>query len=192
MSDNFFSVESLDAVVIDSSTLGETQPVVENSNTLELPGAEIINGNGASEVSISVSDNKAAIDVTILGEGPRGARGLSAYEIWLSAGHTGTEEDFLNSNINYVHPAKHSTEIIDETSEKQFISLADKLRLSGYIHDQIASSKRWAVTHTLKKYPSVTVVDSGDNLVIGDVEYLSDSQLIITFSAQFSGKAYLN
>ena len=50
----------------------------------------------------------------------------------------------------------------------------------------------WEITHDLDKYPSVTVVDSAGSVVIGDITYTSKSALTVTFSAAFSGKAYLN
>ena len=50
----------------------------------------------------------------------------------------------------------------------------------------------WDITHDLDKYPSVTIVDSAGSVVIGDITYTSKSTLTVTFSAAFSGKAYLN
>ena len=50
----------------------------------------------------------------------------------------------------------------------------------------------WEITHDLDKYPSVTVVDSAGSVVMGDITYTSKSAIKITFSAAFSGKAYLN
>ena len=50
----------------------------------------------------------------------------------------------------------------------------------------------WDITHNLDKYPSVTIVDSAGSVVIGDITYTSKSALTVTFSAAFSGKAYLN
>lgn len=85
-----------------------------------------------------------------------------------------------------------SAENIIETTEKQFVTLAQKSSISGFIHDQIAASNLWIVNHTLAKFPSVSVVDTGGNLVMGDVEYVSNSQLKIRFAHEFSGKAYLN
>jgi len=61
-----------------------------------------------------------------------------------------------------------------------------------YMHDQDSASAIWSVTHNLYKYPSVTVVDSGENIVYGDVAYINDTQLTINFTSAFSGKAYLN
>jgi len=52
----------------------------------------------------------------------------------------------------------------------------------------------WTITHngTWGPYPSVTVVNNNDIEHFGEVEYLSTTQLKITFSATFAGTAYLN
>ena len=50
----------------------------------------------------------------------------------------------------------------------------------------------WTITHNLGKFPSVSVVDTADTQVYGDVEYIDDNSLRVTFSAAFGGKAYLN
>jgi hypothetical protein len=49
----------------------------------------------------------------------------------------------------------------------------------------------WVITHTLGGKPSVTIVDSADTHVFGDVTYNSTTQITVNFSAAFSGKAYL-
>lgn len=61
-----------------------------------------------------------------------------------------------------------------------------------YTHTQIVASNTWVVIHNLKKKPSVTIVDDGENVVVGDIEYINENQLIINFAAPLSGKAYLN
>lgn len=61
-----------------------------------------------------------------------------------------------------------------------------------YTHHQTTSSTTWNVSHNLSKKPSVTVVDSADNVVVGQIEYTNDNQLILTFNYPFKGKAYLN
>lgn len=63
---------------------------------------------------------------------------------------------------------------------------------ASYIHDQSAAATTWIVNHTLGFYPNVTVVDSAGTVVNGGVEYLSITQIRLTFSAPFSGKAYLS
>ena len=66
-----------------------------------------------------------------------------------------------------------------------------------YTHNQSAASATWTITHNLNKFPSVTVIDSGDSVVQGEILYNSANQLTLTFYAggstsAFSGKAYLN
>lgn len=63
---------------------------------------------------------------------------------------------------------------------------------SRYVHSQGAPSDTWTITHNLGKFPSVTVVDSGDNTVIGDVQYIDSNTVQVAFSVPFGGKAYLN
>ena len=66
-----------------------------------------------------------------------------------------------------------------------------------YKHNQSSVSNTWTITHNLNRFPSVTVVDSGNTVVEGTVVYNSNKQLTITFFSAgsplaFSGKAYLN
>ena len=63
---------------------------------------------------------------------------------------------------------------------------------STYTHNQIPALAEWDVVHNLSCYPSVSIVDTGGNVVHGDIKYISENELIITFSNAFSGKAYIN
>jgi hypothetical protein len=60
------------------------------------------------------------------------------------------------------------------------------------VHDQQVASASWVVVHNMGKKPSVSIVDTADDEVIGEVKYNSNNQLTITFSSPTSGKAYLN
>ena len=70
----------------------------------------------------------------------------------------------------------------------QFNLSADK----HYTHTQNIVSATWTINHNLNKKPSVTVVDSVDAVVYGDINYTTLNSLTITFSGGFTGKAYLN
>lgn len=61
-----------------------------------------------------------------------------------------------------------------------------------YEHNQTSASALWNIAHNLGKFPSVTVVDSGGSVVVGEVEHVTNNTLRISFLASFSGKAYLN
>jgi len=60
------------------------------------------------------------------------------------------------------------------------------------IFNQDTPATTWSVVHGLNKFPSVTVVDSSGNVVLGEIVYLGPFSLTITFESSFSGKAYLN
>lgn len=97
--------------------------------------------------------------------GPTGPTGQSAYQAAVAAGFVGTEAEWLAS-----------------------LTGGDK----EYTHDQGLASSVWVITHNLGKYPTVFVVDSAGDEVEGAITHVSTAQLTVTFSAAFSGSAYLN
>lgn len=54
-----------------------------------------------------------------------------------------------------------------------------------HVHTQSVASDEWVINHTLGGKPSVTVVDSADTVVIGEVTYNSNSQVTVEFTAPF-------
>lgn len=65
-------------------------------------------------------------------------------------------------------------------------------RADTFIYEQGVASNIWNITHNLEKYPSVTVVDSAGNEVIAEVTYTDLNRCVVTMTAAFKGKAYLN
>ena len=61
-----------------------------------------------------------------------------------------------------------------------------------FIFNQGVPSTTWNITHNLGKFPSITVIDTGNTVVTGEYNYTSNTNVILTFSAAFAGKAYLN
>jgi len=85
----------------------------------------------------------------------------------------------------------------DSSGSFKFQSFADLLTEIGsndknYVHTQNEPAESWTITHSLAKYPNVTVVDSAGTVVIGKVDYNSVNQVTLTFSSSFSGSAYFN
>lgn len=62
----------------------------------------------------------------------------------------------------------------------------------NFVYTQNVASATWVVTHNLNKFPSVSVVDSANTLVNGQVEYNSLNEVTISFRAAFTGKAFFN
>ena len=62
----------------------------------------------------------------------------------------------------------------------------------NFVYVQATSADIWEIEHNLNKYPAVTVVDSGGSVVIGEIVYIDENNVRITFVSAFSGKAYFN
>jgi len=122
-----------------------------------------------------VVSSELKIYANIIAAGPKGDKG--------EKGDTPTS--FPASGI-----IEDENKVFLTSSDKQ--NLLDSLTKENYIHDQIMSSSVWTINHTLNKFPSINIVDSAGSLVVGDVEYVNLSQIVVTFTAPFSGIAYLN
>jgi gas vesicle protein len=61
-----------------------------------------------------------------------------------------------------------------------------------YVYEQAEANDTWVINHNLSKTPSVTIVDSADNVVEGEVRYIDENTIEIYFNGGFKGKAYLN
>ena len=90
-----------------------------------------------------------------------------------------------NNHVDVTVPSRTNT-VIDVTASN--VSGADKF----FKFSQRVASDTWQVKHNLNKYPSVTVVDSAENVVVGDIEYIDENNLVITFTGGFVGTAYMN
>jgi len=63
----------------------------------------------------------------------------------------------------------------------------------SYVHNQSSSSSLWTVTHNLGYYPGgISVIDSGESIVVGDVTHTSINQFTVSFSTAFTGKVYVS
>ncbi len=62
----------------------------------------------------------------------------------------------------------------------------------NFVFTQGIPTITWTIQHNLNKFCSVTVVSDSNNVMIGNITYDGLNELTITFSAAFSGKAYLN
>lgn len=62
----------------------------------------------------------------------------------------------------------------------------------NYVHNQSVASQTWTVNHNLGKYASATMVLSTGQKGYGDITYIDENTLTITFASAESGKAYIN
>ena len=92
--------------------------------------------------------------------------------------------------------------VLTETSADIYIIQPDNtLRYIGsetdesdksFVFTQSVAAAKWEIQHNLDKYPSVSIVDSAGTEVVGDVQYIDKNNIVILFTAPFSGKAYMN
>lgn len=61
-----------------------------------------------------------------------------------------------------------------------------------YTYYQITPSDNWVIKHNLNRCPSVTIVDSSGNVVVGEVKYIDNNTINISLVGVFAGTAYLN
>ena len=102
--------------------------------------------------------------------------------------------DAINVNVTEVGN-EVTTNIVSKDLSVDIILTGGIVQINGdknFVFNQSSASATWTINHTLNKFPSVEVVNSANTIVIGDITYNSTSQITITFSASFSGKAYLN
>lgn len=100
------------------------------------------------------------------------------------------------NNVN-IHEDTPNQVLINQDSPNQVIVVSggigggNSARTRRYVHTQGSASADWVIIHTLGGHPSVTIVDSADTAVFGEVKYDSDTQVTVSFTVPFSGYAYL-
>jgi hypothetical protein len=108
--------------------------------------------------------------------------------------------DDLNnvSTLVYLEVTKAQTFAVNAAaSAATAVAAANAVATGGltdrhYAHEQSTAAATWDVPHNMNKYPSVTITDSAGDEVEGEVRYNGLNSLVVSFSAPFAGKAYLN
>jgi len=62
----------------------------------------------------------------------------------------------------------------------------------NFVFTQAAAANPWTVQHDLNKFPSCTMVLNSGQQGYGDVTFIDENNLTITFAGATSGKAYIN
>lgn len=112
----------------------------------------------------------------------------------LGARLTTADEEFRIEDLDPGDALIDSSKIVNKDGAR-LLTEQDIQDITGdktFVHTQLASASTWYVNHNMGKKPSVTVVDSADTVVIGEVTYLSDDTLEVSFTSPFGGKVYLN
>lgn len=99
--------------------------------------------------------------------------------------------DFSVSTLDNVVP--FDAESLDQNAPFHVHSEIRTLIYTGtFVYTQNSASDHWVIAHNMRKYPSVSIVDTAGTVVVGDVVYIDDNNVELYFSSPFSGAAYLN
>jgi hypothetical protein len=107
------------------------------------------------------------------GPGPEGPVGPDLYHAWLNAGNQGSFDDFLN--------------VI-----RQGLVNPDGSVTRTFTFTQNIPSASWNINHNMNTYPSITLVDTANEVFDADCKFIDKNNLQITIISPIAGKAYLN
>jgi hypothetical protein len=63
----------------------------------------------------------------------------------------------------------------------------------SYVHYQSSAASTWTVAHNLGYYPGgISIIDSAETVVMGDITHTSINSFTVSFSTSFSGKVYVS
>lgn len=118
-----------------------------------------------------------------------------------------TDKEDINGNANSLNPFVINFEnglisIItpDDDDDSNHIATTEWVKKQinqihqndTFIFEQGVASDTWIINHPLNRFPAVTIVDSANTEVEGDIQYTDKNNILIKFSGPFSGKAFLN
>ena len=120
-------------------------------------------------------------------------------DIWSKGGHRSVDTLADRDAITALRRKEGMTVYVDATQTTyQLIASVWVIYIGGsggdktYVYTQNNASNVWNVYHGLDKRVSVTVVDTGNNTVEGDVLHVDNNNVVLTFSAPFTGQAFFN
>ena len=91
--------------------------------------------------------------------------------------------------LNYVG---QSGRVLRVNSAEDGIIFDDIVEDKNFLFTQTSPTSVWTVAHNQNKYPSVSIFDSANNPIMGQVENIDLNNLTITFNAAISGSALIN
>lgn len=200
------SIEGEETIIINLDEFSEDL-IIEVSEPIEVTNVQIENVYEEvtvtiteepyeEEVSIEIQDSDENIVINI-------GEGFSQVNADWNA--TSGPSEILNLPDEFP-PSEHTHEIEDISGlNEELNSKADLVdgkvpysqlppisSSTNYVHEQSVPSKVWIILHSMRKYPSVTVLDSSGYEIEGEVRHTSINRLTIEFTIPFHGIATLN
>lgn len=163
--------------------------LLAKDSSVEVSAQEIINHLNNSSIHFTLEDVRDIMgDALVEGDNINITVNDSANTITISAPNM-PDQDILVDDSGFVSLVGTTQEQINNDIDTKISNLVNDAYFSVA---QSTPSATWTINHGLGKRPSVTVVDSANTVVEGEVEYIDNNNLIIKFQGGFTGTAYLN
>ena len=165
------------------------------SGTISLPSGGGSNFSAITSLIVSVNDISPQYVVNFLNYLVGSQILISEQNDVNNFGHYNIVSYVITANPNYYLMTlaligSNGAAVVDEYYDMALFTLSagDK----NYVFVQALPETTWTIQHDLQKFPSITVIDTADTVVIGQYTYINNNNVTLTFSAGFAGKAYLN
>ncbi len=124
--------------------------------------------------------------------GKDGEKGSSAYDVAVSNGFSGTEEEWLDSLRGADGVVVTCKFPFWETENAASGNTAYIAGGEGFLFTQNEPLATWMITHNLdSKYPVVICVDESDTQIFGSVRFQSENVTMVSFDHPVKGKAFI-
>ena len=110
---------------------------------------------------------------------------------WNTSTVDSNDSDFYNITLTYIDGLSY----LENEEEYLVYLLQYDVAASNdkfYSEEITVASNPWSINHNLNKFPSVTVVLSTGQKGHGDVTYVDNDNVTITFAGDETGKVYIN
>ena len=166
------------------------------SGTISLPSGGGSNFSDITSLIVSVNDISPQYVVNFLNYLVGSQILISEQNDVNNFGHYNIVSYAVTANPNYYLMTlaligSNGAAVVDEYYDMALFTLSDGSDKS-YVFVQGVPATTWTIQHDLQKFPSITVIDTADTVVIGQYTYINNNNVTLTFSAGFAGKAYLN
>jgi hypothetical protein len=191
-----------------------TAPMRDPATNVSIPVTNTsvtLNGTGSFSIALYATNSPGIVPTGVTYEVNERISGSSFNKYFITLNHTAALDTMDLADIvpntqpittyNYAtteYVDTHSGglapfEPTDEISATTIQGAIEEVRAkSKYVHTQASPSDSWVITHNLKFFPNVSIVDSANTHVIGEVVYSTQNSLTVGFTSPFSGKAYLS
>ena len=155
------------------------------SGTISLPSGGGSNFSAITSLIVSVNDISPQYVVNFLNYLVGSQILISEQNDVNNFGHYNIVSYVITANPNYYLMTlaligSNGAAVVDEYYDMALFTLSDGSDKS-YVFVQGVPATTWTIQHDLQKFPSITVIDTADTVVIGKYTYIDNNNVTLTF-----------